>query len=302
MLRDSILQHENTVTDTGSLTDYVALLKPRVMSLVIFTSICGLILAPVHVHPLIGFIGILCIAVGAGASACLNQWYEIRTDGLMKRTQHRPLPAGRISADTALAFGIILSIGSVLMMFVAVNSLSATLLAFTIFYYVVIYTMILKPYTSQNIVIGGAAGALPPMIGYTVATGSVDFYALSLFLIIFLWTPAHFWALALKYKEDYEAASIPMLPSTHGDEHTRYQILVYTTLTVAASYLPVAFGNHSYTYTFPVLVLNILFLYYSIRLIKEKTPQSAIRMFLYSILYLFMIFSFLVLDGFAFRA
>jgi protoheme IX farnesyltransferase len=280
---------------TANIKDYWELLKPRVMSLVIFTCLCGLILAPNPVHPFIAFVGILCVAIGAGASGCLNQWYEYESDQLMERTKNRPIPGGRISPDSAFAFGMILSLGSVALMYLAVNMLSALLLAGTIFYYVIIYTHFLKPNTPQNIVIGGAAGALPPVIGYVIATNQITTYALSLFFIIFLWTPAHFWALSLKCKDDYAKANIPMLPNIKGDIHTKLQILIYTTLTCVSSYGPWYLNGGAF-YLITASTLNIIFLYFAFVLYKENESTKAIPLFLYSIVYLFLIFSFLVVD------
>lgn len=282
--------------DDATIRDYFDLLKPRVMSLVIFTSLCGLFLAPGHIHPLIGFIAILCIAIGAGASGCLNQWFEIKTDGKMKRTQNRPLPAARVDPDSALTFGLMLSIGSVIMMFLAVGAVPSALLAFTIFFYAVVYTMWLKPNTSQNIVIGGASGALPPVIGYASVTHNVDAYALGLFLIIFLWTPAHFWALALNCKSDYENANIPMLPSTHGDAHTRIWILVYTVLTVISTYIPHMVAPLGMVTLLSIHMVNAGFIVFAVQILRKKTQKSNINMFLYSIFYLFFVFLALSLD------
>jgi protoheme IX farnesyltransferase len=216
----------NAPAVAGEVSDYVALLKPRVMSLVVFTAFVGMVMAPVGVHPVIGITALLCIAVGAGAAGALNMWYDADIDGVMRRTQTRPIPAGRISAGEALAFGMILSVGSVAVLGVLVNWLAAALLAFTTFFYVVIYTMWLKRLTPQNIVIGGAAGALPPVIGWTAATGSISAESFVLFLIIFLWTPPHFWALSLYKVDDYAKAGVPRLPVVVGPAATRRQIHV----------------------------------------------------------------------------
>ncbi|MGJ8586048.1 MAG: heme o synthase [Marinosulfonomonas sp.] len=210
--------------------DYVALMKPRVMSLVVFTAMVGLIVAPVSVHPVVGFASILFIAIGAGASGALNMWYDADIDRIMRRTQGRPVPAGKVTADEAFAIGVALSGMSVVMLALASNFVAAGLLAFTIFFYAVVYTMWLKRSTPQNIVIGGAAGALPPMIGWAVATGGVSVESVLLFMLIFMWTPPHFWALALFMKEDYSNAGVPMLTVTHGRRTTRKHILVYTAL------------------------------------------------------------------------
>jgi len=217
--------------------DYFALLKPRVMSLVVFTALVGLLVAPVPVHPFIGFVAILCIAVGAGASGALNMWWDADIDRVMRRTKGRPTPSGRVAPGEALAIGMALSGFAVVILALATNFLAAFLLAFTIFFYAVIYSMWLKRATPQNIVIGGAAGAFPPMIGWAVATGSVSIESVLMFALIFMWTPPHFWALALFVKSDYGNAGIPMLTETHGRDATRRHVLIYTLLLV-----PVALG------------------------------------------------------------
>ncbi|MEL6641942.1 MAG: heme o synthase, partial [Pseudomonadota bacterium] len=225
-----------TVYEPG-MGDYFALMKPRVMSLVVFTALVGLLVSPMPVHPFIGFVAILCIAVGAGASGALNMWWDADIDALMKRTAKRPIPSGRVPAGDALAIGLALSGFSVILLWLATNALAAALLAFTIFFYAVIYSMWLKRSTPQNIVIGGAAGAFPPMIGWAVATGSVSIESVLMFGLIFMWTPPHFWALALFVKSDYGNANVPMLTETHGRDSTRQHVLVYTLLLV-----PVAIG------------------------------------------------------------
>src|SRR5215211_298079 len=212
------------------------------MSLVIFTALVGLVIAPGHVHPVLAFTSILCIAVGAGASGAMNMAYEGDIDALMSRTANRPIPRGRITSGEAMAFGLILAFFSVLTLGILVNLLAGALLAFTIFFYVVVYTMWLKRWTAQNIVIGGAAGALPPVVAWAAATGTVGFESLVLFAIIFLWTPPHFWALALIKSKDYEIAGIPMLPNVAGPDKTRRHILLYTLVLVPAGLLPVALG------------------------------------------------------------
>ena len=215
--------------------DYIALLKPRVMSLVVFTAAVGLLVAPVHVHPFVAFASVLFIAVGAGASGALNMWWDADIDAVMRRTRGRPVPTGRVAADEALAIGIALAGFAVVMLALAANLLAAGLLAFTIFFYVVVYTMWLKRLTPQNIVIGGAAGAFPPMIGWVVATGGVSVEAVLMFLVIFMWTPPHFWALALFMRSDYDDAGVPMLTVTHGRRSTRRHVLVYTALLAPVS-------------------------------------------------------------------
>lgn len=263
------------------------------MSLVMFTGLCGMLVAPGKIHPLLGFTAILSLAIGAGAAGCLNMWWEKDSDALMKRTANRPLPAGRVDPDTALAFGMIMASGSVLTMMVAINLMAASLLAFTIFYYVVIYTAFLKPRTPQNIVIGGAAGALPPVIGWAAVTQSAPIEAWALFLIIFLWTPAHFWALSLHCSDDYKKAGIPMLPCAKGIDSTKRQIFLYTLLTVLASYLPYYFHIAHALYLGVAAVLGIGLISYSIAVCYfNKSPLS---LFSYSIFYLFFLFLSLVI-------
>lgn len=244
----------------ASFGDYIALLKPRVMSLVVFTALVGLLAAPVGVHPMIGFAAILFIAVGAGASGALNMWWDADIDAVMKRTAKRPVPAGKVEPGEALAVGVALSGFSVVMLALAANMVAAGLLAFTIFFYAVIYTMWLKRWTPQNIVIGGAAGAFPPMIGWAVATGGIGLESVLMFLLIFMWTPPHFWALALFMNADYEKAGVPMLTVTHGRRVTRNNILGYTVLLA-----PLAIGTAFTSIGGPVylavsVVLNALFL------------------------------------------
>jgi heme o synthase len=273
--------------------DYWALLKPRVMSLVVFTALVGLILAPGDLHWIKGFVAILCIAIGAGASGALNQWYDADIDAVMARTAGRPVPAGRISPDAALEFGMVLSFFSVGAMAVLVGYMPAALLAFTIFFYAVVYTMWLKRWTVQNIVIGGASGALPPVIAWSAVTGTVDLYPMILFAIIFLWTPAHFWALALVKNEDYTRAKVPMLPVVAGARTTKRQIVAYAILTAAAAMAPFAFGFVGLAYATVAAVLSLGFVALSLRL--WRTPDGveraqALQLFAYSIAYLFALF------------
>ncbi len=229
-MSDASLNSTETQTYEAGFGDYFALLKPRVMTLVVFTALVGMIAAPVSVHPIVGFAAILFIAVGGGASGALNMWWDADIDAVMKRTSKRPIPSGRVTADEAFAFGMTLAAFSVVMLALATNFLAAGLLAFTIFFYIVIYTMWLKRWTPQNIVIGGAAGAFPPMIGWAAATGSISVESILMFALIFMWTPPHFWALALFTKMDYDNAQVPMLTVTHGRRATRVHILVYTVL------------------------------------------------------------------------
>jgi protoheme IX farnesyltransferase len=283
--------------------DYFELLKPRVMSLVVFTAVAGMIVAPGEINPVIGLIAILCIAVGAGASGALNMWYDADIDAVMSRTAKRPIPSGRILPSEALAFGITLSGFSVAVLGLAVNVLAAGLLAFTIFFYAVIYTMWLKRWTPQNIVIGGAAGAFPPMIGWVAVTGGVSIESITLFLIIFLWTPAHFWALALFKMRDYGAVGVPMLPNVAGEKVTKDQILIYAVLTAACGVAPAVLGFASPVYGVVSGLLGLGFVWYAIlcRCMPDGDPamKPAKKLFAYSILYLFAIFSCLMLDHFA---
>jgi len=284
--------------------DFWALLKPRVMTLVVFTAACALLVAPGTLSPFLSFVAILCIAVGAGAAAAFNQWWEADIDGIMKRTADRPLPAGRLSRDEALGFAIILSVASVVTLGFATNWIAAAWLAFSIFFYAVVYTIWLKPRTPQNIVIGGAAGAFPPIIGWAAVTGDVTTLPVLLFAIIFAWTPPHFWALALFVRTDYAKAGIPMLPVTHGITETRKQILVYTLVLVAVSVAPWTLGLTGPIYGIAAAVLGALFLALSVAVFRSKSEESADmqaekRLFKYSILYLFLIFAALVADGVA---
>jgi protoheme IX farnesyltransferase len=239
---DALTDPASVAIHDGDARDFFALLKPRVMSLVVFTALVGLLMAPGQIHPVIGFLAILAIAVGGGASGALNMWYDADIDQMMGRTAKRPIPAGRISAETTLAFGLFLSVFSVATLGLMVNWLSAGLLAFTIFFYAVIYTMWLKRLTPQNIVIGGAAGAFPPIIGWACVTNSISLESIALFAIIFLWTPAHFWALALFKSEDYGRAGVPMLPNVAGERTTKNQIVLYAVLTAVSGIVPTLMG------------------------------------------------------------
>lgn len=281
--------------------DFWALTKPRVMSLVVFTALCGLLAAPGSIHPVIGFTAILCLAMGAGACGALNQWYEADVDAKMARTSKRPLPAGRMDREAALHFGIGLAAFSVGIMGVAVNWLSAGILAFSIFFYTVVYTIWLKPNTPQNIVIGGAAGAFPPVIGWAAVTGDVTLLPILLFAIIFLWTPPHFWALALFMKTDYGAAGIPMLPNVSGQRVTRNQIFGYSFPMAAAAIAPFALGESGWLYGVSSIVLNVVFLALAFRVWRnEATEASAMKpekkLFAFSILYLFLLFGLFAFD------
>ena len=279
-----------------ALGDAFALLKPRVMSLVVFTGAVGLVIAPGAIHPLIAAVAVLCIAVGAGGSAAINMWYDRDIDAVMTRTRARPVPAGRVEPGAALGLGIVLSAGSTAMMGIAVNWVAAGLLAFTIFFYVVIYTIWLKRRTPQNIVIGGAAGAFPPMIGWAAVTGGVDLTSLALFGIIFLWTPPHFWALALVRSQDYEAANVPMLPVVAGDRSTRRWIVIYALLLLPVSVAPCATGAAGAVYGIGALVAGLAFAGGALRVLVDHSPAAAKRLFGTSIVYLFALFALLLVD------
>ena len=287
----------------ASAGDFFALLKPRVMSLVVFTAFAGLVLAPGTIHPVMALFAIICIAVGAGASGALNMWYDADIDAVMARTATRPIPAGKIVPSEALTFGLVLSAFSVAILGLAVNTLSAGLLAFTIFFYAVIYTMWLKRSTPQNIVIGGAAGAFPPMIGWACVTGGVSIDSICLFLIIFLWTPAHFWALALFKMKDYGAAGVPMLPNVSGVATTKTQIVLYSVLTAIAGVAPTFTGLASIGYGAFAGVLGLIFVAMSIGVYRmDENDQKMVpakKLFAYSIVYLCVIFSALMVDHYA---
>jgi protoheme IX farnesyltransferase len=284
----------------GTVSDYVALLKPRVMALVIFTALVGLVIAREPMHPWMGFMTLFAIAMGAGASGALNMWFDADIDAVMARTSARPLPRGSILPGEALGFGMTLAVASVLLLGLIANVLSAALLAFTIIFYVVVYTMWLKRSTAQNIVIGGAAGALPPVIACSAATGSLELSSLSLFLIIFLWTPPHFWALALLRTDDYAKAAIPMLPVVAGEDETRRQILIYSVLLVLASFAPLGLGIAGWSYLAAAAVFGTVFLERAVRLYRHRegdpARRAAARLFGYSILYLFAIFAALLVE------
>ena len=278
--------------------DYLALLKPRVMSLVVFTALVGLMIAPVPVHPVIGFAALLCIAVGAGAAGALNMWYDADIDAKMTRTAARPIPPGRVLPGEALAFGLTLATFSVVLLFLLVNAVAAALLAFTIFFYVVIYTIGLKRRTPQNIVIGGAAGAFPPMIGWAAATGGVAIEPLLLFLVIFFWTPPHFWTLSLYCADDYARAGVPMLPVVAGDIATRRQILVYTLVLAPLGVAPWLFGFAGFLYAAVALAGGAAMLVLAWRVYAERKPKdrASTTLFGFSILYLFLLFAALLAE------
>jgi protoheme IX farnesyltransferase len=280
--------------------DYLALLKPRVMSLVVFTALVGLVIAPGHFHPILAFTSILCIAVGAGASGAMNMAYEADIDALMSRTANRPIPRGRITPPEAMAFGMVLAFFSVMTLGILVNWVAGALLAFTIFFYVVIYTIGLKRWTAQNIVIGGAAGALPPVVAWAAATGSVSMEPVMLFLIIFFWTPPHFWALALFRNDDYQRAGVPMLPVVAGPDATRLQILLYTVVLVAVAVAPWPLGYFDAIYGIASLVLGAGMMALAINVYRHREGKEAgratRRLFAFSIFYLFALFATLLLE------
>ena len=281
--------------------DLLALTKPRVMSLVVFTGLCGLLAAPGPVHPVLGFTAVLCIALGAGAAGALNQWYEADLDAKMKRTAKRPLPAGRMSRQTALHFGVGLAVFSVILMDLAANHLAAAVLAISILFYVLVYTVWLKRRTAQNIVIGGAAGAFPPLIGWAAVTGDVTTLPILLFAIIFLWTPPHFWALSLFVRTDYANAGVPMLPVVAGVESTRRHILLYTLPMIAAAIAPWPLGLTGWVYGFSSTILSAIFLLLAVNVFANKATEPKSmgpekKLFGFSILYLFGLFAALVVD------
>ncbi len=300
---DQITQADDGValSSTGEARDFFALLKPRVMFLVIVTALGGMVAAPGTVNPVIGFAALLAISVGAGASGCLNMWWDADIDAVMARTAGRPIPAGRILPSEALAFGLTLSIGSVLVLGLVANLLSAAMLAFTIFFYAVVYSMWLKRATPQNIVIGGAAGAFPPMIGEAVVTGDFGLTSIVLFAIIFLWTPPHFWALALVKSADYARAGIPMLPNVAGPAATRRQIVAYTLVLAPVAVLPALMGFGGLIYLIVSVVTGLAMIGLSLRVLKvtegEAANKAAYALFGFSILYLFLLFAVLLAEN-----
>jgi len=284
----------------GDVADYFELMKPRVMFLVVFTALVGLVAAPGTMHPVLAIAALMCIAVGAGAAGALNMWYDADIDVRMARTAARPIPRGAVSADEAKAFGAVLAIGSVLCLGLMINLLAGALLALTIAFYVFVYTIWLKRRTPQNIVIGGAAGAFPPMIGWAAATGTVSLESVVLFLIIFIWTPPHFWALALVRARDYERAGIPMLPVVKGPDATRTQILVYSLILAPIGVLPALMGTGGLLYAIASVVLGAVFVAFAVVCHREREGERADRaakhLFAYSVLYLFLLFAVLLVE------
>ena len=289
-----------SIGSTATPSDYLELLKPRVMSLVIFTALCGIVVAPGHINPVVACISLLAIAVGAGASGALNMVYDADIDAIMTRTQKRPIPDQRVTAPEALAFGVTLSILSVVVLMLAANWMAGALLAGTILFYAVIYTMWLKRSTPQNIVIGGAAGAFPPMIGYAVVTGSVTLDSLLLFAIIFVWTPPHFWALALLKSEDYARAGIPMMPNVKGPDRTRTEILVYTLILAPLACLPWVTGLGGPAYGVVAILSGAVMVALAVRVFRlragEAADTAARHLFAFSILYLLVLFAMLLVE------
>jgi protoheme IX farnesyltransferase len=297
-----------TTTRAGELGDWIALLKPRVMTLVVFTGLIGLLIAPGHLHIILAFTAVLCIAVAAGACGAINMWYDRDIDAVMRRTRNRPIPAGRIEPGAALGYGVTLAAGSVILMGLAVNLAAASVLALSIAFYVFVYTIWLKRRTPQNIVIGGAAGAFPPVIGWASVTGSVDLLPLVLFAIVFFWTPPHFWSLALFANADYQRAGVPMLPVVAGAKETRRQIVLYTLLLVPLSLVPWLIGFSGPVYGLSALVLGAGFIVNVWRVASDRQDVSGASLtndaparvaFRYSILYLFALFAALAVDRLA---
>jgi heme o synthase len=291
---------ETSGVSNGEVRDYFALLKPRVMSLVIVTALTGMVVAQGAIHPVLAFAALLAISVGAGASGCLNMWWDADIDAVMKRTALRPIPAGRITPSEALAFGMTLSVGSVLFLGLIANWLSAGLLAFTIFFYAVVYSMWLKRSTPQNIVIGGAAGAFPPMIGEAAVTGSITLDSVILFAIIFIWTPPHFWALALVKSADYARAGVPMMPNARGADTTRTQILLYTLLLAPVGVLPALFGFGGLAYLAISVLTGLWMVVLAWRIYRRREGEASVKaswsLFGFSIIYLFALFATLLAE------
>jgi protoheme IX farnesyltransferase len=289
----------------GAASDWLALLKPRVLTLVVFTGAIGLVIAPVHMNPILAVTAIFAITVAAGAAGAINMWFDRDIDAIMKRTSTRPIPSGRISPEGALAFGVVLALLSIMVMAMASNWTAAFILALSIAFYVFVYTMWLKRLTPQNIVIGGAAGAFPPVIGWAAATGSVSLLPILLFAIIFFWTPPHFWALSLYASGDYERAGVPMLPVVKGARHTRVCVMVYTLLLVPVTLAPFVLGLCGRIYGISALVLGALFVAYSWRVLYDRQQPNGVSLtkdaparaaFKYSILYLFILFGACAVD------
>jgi len=291
-------QEETKLFYTPTAFDFFELMKPRVMSLVVFTTLVGMYMSPYQIHPVLSSISLLSIALGAGSAGAINQWIDRDIDKIMLRTKERPIPSGRIDPAEAITFSLVTSLISVILLGLASNWLAAFLLAFTIFFYAVIYSIFLKRKTAQNIVIGGIAGSLPPVIGWAAMTGSIGFLPCLLFLIVFLWTPPHFWALALVKSEDYTRAKIPMMPNIVGEKSTKLQIIMYSFLVLISSILPNIFGFAGNVYLLVSLPLGLIFLTFALTLMIFPKNKLEMHMFGYSIFYLFGIFLAFVLDKF----
>ncbi len=296
---NTLKQESDFRKEDSSVEDYISLLKPRVMALAVFSSVCGLILAPGYIHPFLGFVAIICISMGAGASGAINMWYDKDIDSLMNRTKNRPVPKGVILSKNALGFGSILAVISVLLLGLTTNYFAALLLASSILFYIVIYTMWLKRRTHYNIVIGGAAGAFPPVIGWVCVTGEISLYPCLLFLTIFFWTPPHFWALSLYKDVEYSKANIPMLPVVKGQKETKLQIFLYSLLLFFISLLPYYFHLVSIWFLSLAVLLNIFFVILSYRILIENIniEKRASSLFKYSIIYLYLYFVILVITN-----
>jgi len=296
----SVASSSSTPAAVASAGDYIALMKPTVMSLAVFTAAVGMAIAPVHLHPVLAITALMLIAMGAGAAGALNMWYDADIDGLMQRTAKRPIPRGLIPREEAAAFGLFLAPFSVLSLGLLINWVAASLLAASIVFYLVVYTHWLKRRTPQNIVIGGAAGALPPMIGWAAASPGLSWEGFALFLIVFLWTPPHFWALALYRSRDYARAGVPMMPNVYGPDHTRLEILIYTAATVLSGFLPVLLGFAGYGYAAVAAALGAGFLLMAWRVFRVRdgfeADKASRQLFTFSILYLFAIFGALWVD------
>jgi protoheme IX farnesyltransferase len=294
VVNDSVSKSANSVW--RPFVDFVSLLKPRVMSLVVFTGFAGLYLAPGELNLVLEVIAVFCIAIGAGASGAINMWYDRDIDAIMSRTKDRPIPSGRVSSDAALTFGVMLAGGSIMVMGLAINWLAAALLTLTISFYIFVYTIWLKRRTPQNIVIGGAAGAFPPMIGWAAITGTISLEPIVLFAIIFIWTPPHFWALSLYRSDDYKAAGIPMMPLVHGRAKTKKQILLYSLVLAPLGLVPCFLGTAGALYGLIALLLGVLFIGASLRVAREDSEKNCKQLFGFSIFYLFFLFFVLIVD------
>ena len=299
MSSKSVISELNELETQSSVEDYISLLKPRVMILAVFTSVSGLVLSPGILHPFLCILSIFCISLGAGASGAINMWFDRDIDKMMERTKNRPIPSRKIMAGDALGFGIILSLISVIILGLSVNYFAASLLAISISFYIFIYTIWLKRRTPQNIVIGGAAGAFPPVIGWACATGDVSTFPIILFILIFIWTPPHFWALALYKDTEYSRAKIPMLPVIKGQRKTKQQILIYSLLLFLVSLSPYYLGFSGKIYLYFSIILGTYFVYLAYKIFRSHDKNKTIyapKLFKFSILYLYLVFLILVID------